>query len=314
MNDNTDLPPSPQERGGGEVSKRKNMKKIIIITFIAAMSSHYVSAQADHEMSLNLGGGLSSLLYTPAKGSSNLGVGGEVGLGYILFLDNASAAETGTVVRAQWGIHTGLGIALYGARADAINESTVQKGIPDSDNGDLFDLHTTLKDYKETQSAIYLNIPLMALYDMEPFYFLAGFKFGIPISAKYKPGNATFTNEAYYPKYKNSLTGQEFAGLGKFERKNPDGNIDLGFTTMLSIEAGFKQRINWKHYIYVGVYFDYGLNNSLKKGSQQEFVNYKYSVEDPTGGFTTNSVMSSFCDKTNIIAAGLKLRLAMRMY
>jgi len=290
------------------------MKKIIIITFIAALSSQLVTAQPDHELSLSLGGGLSSLMYSPTKGSSNLGAGGEAGLGYTMFLHNVSAAETGKVVRAQWGIHSGVGLAMYNSSASAISESTVQTGIPDSDNGDLFDLHTTLKDYKETQSAIYLNIPVMALYDLEPFYILAGFKFGIPLTGKFKPDNAIFTNEAYYPKYRNWLTGQDFAGLGKFERKNPEGKVDFGFTTMLSLEAGFKQRLNWKHFIYIGVYFDYGLNNSLKKGSEQSFVNYNYSELDPEGGFTTNSVLSSFCDKTNIIAAGLKLRLAMRLY
>jgi len=286
------------------------MKKLIIITLFAAICSQYVSAQAEHEISAFAGGGLSSLLYSPTKGSSNAGAGGEFGVGYTFFLDNVQAAETGTVVRSRWGIYSGLGLGLYGAGAKVNKETTVRENIPDSDNGDLFDLHTTLNDYKETQRAMFLNIPVMALYDLDPWYFMAGFKFGIPLTGKFKPKSASFTNEAEYKQYENWLYDQEFAGLGTFRQKSPDGTVDLGFTAMLSLEAGYKYRINYQFDLYVGAYFDYGLNNTLKS-SQMPFVNYNYTVENPSGGFTTNSAMSSFAEKTNIMAVGVKVRLAM---
>jgi len=285
------------------------MKKLIIITLFAAMSSQYVSAQAGHEFSAYAGGGLSSLLYNPLKGSSNAGFGGEFGVGYTFFSGKSQASETGTIVHAKWGIHSGVGLGLYGAKANLDKETTVQKNIPDSDNGDLFDLHTTLTGYEETQQAMFLNIPLMALYDVKSCYFMAGFKFGIPLSGKFKPKEATFTNEAEYKQYENWLTDQEFAGLGTFKRKSPDGAVDFWLTTMLSLEAGYKWRINSQLSLYAGVYFDYGLNNSLKN-SPKPFVNYNYSVENPSGGFTTNSVLSSFAEKTNIMAVGVKARLA----
>ena len=276
------------------------------------MSSQYASAQAGHELSVSAGGGLSSLLYSPAKGSSNLGAGGEFGVGYTFFSGKTQAALTGTVVRAQWGIHTGVGLGLYGAKANIDKETTVQKDIPDSDNGDLFDLHTTLSGYEETQRAMFLNVPVMALYDMKTCYFMAGLKFGVPLSGKFKPKEATFFNEAEYKQYENWLNDQEFAGLGTFRRKSPDGAVDLGITVMLALEAGYKWRISNQMALYAGVYFDYGLNNSLKSNSTP-FVNYNYTVENPTGGFSTNSVMSSFVEKTNIITAGVKLRLAMNL-
>jgi len=286
----------------------KTMKKIIIIILFAALSSRYVSAQAEHEFSAYAGGGLSALLYNPSKGSSNAGAGGEFGLGYTFFSGKSQASETGTIVRAKWGIHSGVGLGLYGAKARVNNETTVRENIPDSDNGDLFNLRTTLAGYEETQHAMFLNIPVMALYQIEPYYVMAGFKFGIPLAGKFKPKEATFFNEAEYKQYEIILNEQEFAGLGKFTRKNPDGSVDLGATVMLSLEGGYKWQINSRNTLYVGAYFDYGLNNSLK--SSQPFINYNYTSEDISGGFTNNSVMSAFNKKTNIMAAGVKVRLA----
>jgi len=286
------------------------MKKIIIIILFAALSSQYVSAQAEHEFSAWAGGGLSSLLYSPSKGSSNAGAGGEFGLGYTFFSGKSQAAETGKVVRAKWGIHSGIGLGLYGAKAGVDNETTVRENVPDSDNGDLFDLHTTLTGYEETQHAMFLNIPVMALYQIEPYYIMAGFKFGIPLAGKFKPKEATYFNEAEYKQYGTWLSEQEFAGLGTFRRKSPDGSLDLGTTVMLSLEGGYKWQINSRLMLYAGVYFDYGLNNSLKGGSQKPFINYNYTPENPTGGFTNNSVMSAFNKKTNLMAAGVKVRLA----
>ena len=286
------------------------MKKLIIITLFAALSSQYVSAQAEHEFSVYASGGLSSLMYSPVKGSSNPGAGGEFGVGYTFFSGKFQALETGKVVQAKWGIHSGVGLGLYGAKANVDKETIVQENIPDSDNGDLFDLHTTLTGYRETQQAMLLNVPVMALYDLKSCYFMAGLKFGIPLAGKFKPKEAIFFNEAEYKQYENSLKDQEFAGLGTFRRKSPDGAVDLGVTIMLSLEAGYKWRINDQLSLYAGVYFDYGLNNSLKN-NPMPFVNYNYTVENPTGGFTTNSVLSSFADKTNIMSAGVKIRLAM---
>jgi len=285
------------------------MKKLIIITLFATLSSQYVSAQAEHEFSAYAGGGLSTLLYSPSKGSSNAGSGGEFGVGYTFFSGKLQAAETGTVVRAKWGIHSGLGLGLYGAKAKVDKETTIQEKIPDSDNGDLFDLHTTLTGYEETQHAMFLNIPVMALYEIEPYYFMAGFKFGIPLTGKFKPKNATFSNEAEYKQYENRLKEQEFAGLGTFRQKSPDGSVELGLTVMLSLEGGYKWRINSIFSLYTGAYFDYGLNNALKS-SPSPFVNYNYTVENPSGGFTTNSVMSAFTEKTHIMAFGVIVRLA----
>ena len=284
------------------------MKKLIIISLFAALSSQYVSAQSEQEISVYTAAGFSSLLYSPTKGETNGGAGGEFGVGYTFFIDNVQAVETGKVVRARWGIHSGLGLGLYNATAKVDNETTETKDLKD-DEGDDFNMHTKLTDYKETQRTMFLNIPVMALYELEPYYFMAGVKIGIPLSGKYAYKDATLTNEAYYPKYDNWLRTQTFAGLGEFKGKKFDGPVDLGVTVMLSLEAGYKFRINDQFLLYAGAYFDYGLNNTSKNNPKQ-FINYP---KDNPSDFTTNSVLSAFTEKVNIMAAGVKVRLAMNL-
>jgi len=282
------------------------MKKFIIILF-AAMCSQYVSAQAEHEVSVNAGGGLSALLYKPSQGNSNGGAGGEFGVGYTFFSDKLQASETGTVVRAKWGIHSGIGLGLYGAKANVDNETAETEELTDNE-GHQFILHTMLTGYKETQRAMYLNIPVMALYLIEPYYVMAGVKIGIPLTGKYQSKDATLTNKAYYPQYDNWLETQTFAGYGEF-KQNSKGPVDLGVTVMLAIEGGYKWQFNRRFILYAGAYFDYGLNNT-SKSKQKQFVNYD---RNNPSDFTTNGVMAAFTKKAHVMAVGVKARLAMNL-
>lgn len=274
------------------------MKKIVITVILFAAMSSLISAQSVHEFSVYGGGGLSALRYQPSQGNRNGGAGGEFGVGYTLLLDETE----------QWGIYTGLGLGLYNARGIIDNGKTVTKNLKDDEN-DKFDLHTKLSDYKETQRTMFLNIPIMGQYQVEPFYFMAGVKIGIPLNGKYTSKDATLTNEAYYPDYDVWLDVQTFKGYGKFRNRDSNGGIDLGVTVMLALEAGMKWNIGDKLLLYTGAYFDYGLNNSSKT-SQQPFVNYN---KNHPSDFTTNSVLSTFTEKVNIMAIGVKARLAMNL-
>jgi hypothetical protein len=296
----------------------KNIKKlIIIVTLIVAISSINVSAQNVHEFSVYGGGGLSTLNYKLSHGDRSAGFGGDFGVGYTFFRVNERGVETGKVFREYWGIHTGIGLGLYNAKSKLNNQEAITKGL---DDGDVvfnkFDLHTTLSGYNETQNAIFLNIPVMAQFQIDQFYVMGGFKFGIPVSGKFKSKNATLTNKAYYIEAENWANTQEFMGYGKFPGMNIDGNIDFGLSTMFALESGMKWRIGDNLSLYTGAYFDYGLNNVLKDGNLQ-FVNYDSKSPDK---FTTNSVLSSyidssksstFTDKVNTMAVGIKIRIAL---
>ena len=299
--------------------KNQKSKIITVIIFFSVIQSfsYSVFAQADaareraasslqaHEFSLYGGGGFSSLRYQLSLSDVSGGdtdvsgnYGFDYGFGYTRFLVT------------RWGVHTGIGLGFYGANALLDGSTTITRNLADSD-GDLFDLHSALSDYSESQRAIYLNIPAMLQFQSQldqGFYLKGGIKAGIPLVGKYESHGAKVTNTGFYPKYDNWATGQEFAGFGVFDEKSFDGNLELDVSLIFAFETGMKWRIGRNFSLYTGAYFDIGLNNAAKN---QNMPFIAYSVSNAPE-FTANSVLSSFSNRTNIIAAGVKLRLAFR--
>ena len=297
------------------------MKIIKIIVILAIFQIQVISAQFIHEFSVDAGLGLSTLSYKLSQGSRSGNFGGDFGVGYTFFSARERVTGTERIYREQWGIHTGLGISLYNASANLDKMETVARGLTDGDSYvseeyTKFDLRTTLNSYRETQKTVYLNIPVMALFQIEQIYAMGGIKFGIPVSGKYSSKNATLTNEGYYPELDNSVDDLEFAGYGTFKGKDFDGSLDPVVAVILALELGYKWRIVDNLSIYTGFYFDYGLNNVIKS-DPKSFVNY---TNKHPKDFTTNSVLSSytdnkksltFTDKTKVMAVGIKLRFAL---
>jgi hypothetical protein len=211
---------------------------------------------------------------------------------------------------SKWGIHSGIGVSLINSEIAIDGGQSIESfGFIDNE-GDPFDLKTSFGNYKETQQAIMLNIPVMAVFARPHFYVMGGFKFGIPIVGTYSSRAAGFTNRAWYPDYKVWFEKQTFAGYGDFRDKNYSGKIDLNVSVMLALETGLKWRIGKRKYIYTGIYFDYGLNNVNKsKNAPKPFIIYDNSNPE---NFTSNSILSSQPDKANIMAFGIKVRYAIR--
>jgi len=282
------------------------MKRVIIIIIATVISSLYVAAQVRFdEISVHVGGGYSPLLYKLSEGNKSGGFGGDFGAGYTYFFPAFErVTESGTVQRMQVSVFGGLGLGIYTAKAKLDGETAITEKLRDSEN-DLFNMESTFTGYNEKQSAMFLNIPVMAMYQLDIFYFLGGFKFAIPISSKFKTNDASITHRGYYEEYHNWADSQTIEGFGKFPISSSKGELDLGFTVMLSLEAYMKYQIDSNLSLYYGLYFDYGLNNSLKGGN---FVNYERENS------TTNSVLNSLTSKANMMSVGVKVRLAMNQW
>ena len=284
------------------------MKKLVksIIFFFAATSGMYVSAQRPtHELSAYAATGLSTLRYKPDIGAKGGGFGGDFGVGYTYFMYREWVAGSGTVYNMKWGVHSGVGMGLFNSRADVNKQETVTYGLVDDEN-DKFDLHTTLNNYSEKQNSIFLNIPVMATLQLNQYYAMAGVKLGLPLIAKHKAKDVKISNRAYYTEYDNWLEEQEFVGFGPFVRDEAKGDLDLGLCVALALEGGIILRLSKTMNLYTGVYADIGLNNVSKAKADLAFINY--DVNNPKN-FTTNSVMATQSDKTNLIAVGVKVRL-----
>jgi hypothetical protein len=278
---------------------------ISVIMFILNIST--VSAQV-HEFSVYGAGGLSSLRYQLSMGNASGGFGGDFGVGYTYFQKINRVRTTGSIRHKFWAVHSGVGLGVYNAKAKLDKKETIITDLSDGDEVyDRFNLHSTFSGYKETQNTLFLNIPLMALFQYDMFYGMGGLKFGIPLSGKYKSKNATITNKAYYPELDNWVETQEFRGIGVFTGQSFNGNLDLGVSVMLALEGGLRLNLSRDFTFYAGLFFDYGLNNIAKKETtHRDFLNY--NPENPAN-FTANSVLSSFADKANLISVGIKLRV-----
>ena len=280
--------------------------KFLVILFILKIP--VLSAQQPiHEFSIYGGGGLSTLRYSLSLGDrSGGGLGTDFGMGYTVFVEKDWLTKAEKIYNEKWGFHTGIEFASYNAKARINDAKITTKDLVDSD-GDAFDLYTELSGYSENQKVILMNIPVMAVFQIQKFYVMGGFKLGIPPVHKYRSKNIVFVNEANYDQWYNWAKTQTFAGYGTFSDKSSKGNFKLGMSVIFAFEAGMNWRIGEKFSIYTGAYFDYGLNN-IAKDKSLPFIQYNFRNPE---NFSTNSVLSSYTDKIKVMAAGIKVRFAM---
>ena len=233
------------------------MKKqtIIILTLLAAMSCQQIMAEiGTREFSFHGNGGLSSLQYELSQGVRSNGLGGGFGLGYkINFQSTQQFTSTSRLVHENWGIYTGIELNFFNAEANLSGEKFITKGLDDGQKQgehSIFDMHTTLTNYSEIQNAMFLSIPIMGAYKLDQFfimrsfhmYFMGGLKFGIPLNATFKSTDANITNRAYYPSLDNWVNDSENVGAGTFTKKSFEGELELGISTMVSLEIGLYRR------------------------------------------------------------------------
>ena len=283
----------------------RQIRKLLVVFFIFMMNSVFVMGQYQYlyrEYSVNASCNLSGLSYQLSSSSFSSGLGIDIGGGYSFFFSKNMA------------FHFGGSLRKYNARANLDNEQIVALGLIDSE-GDVFNLHTTLLDYTETQKVLLLNVPLMILYHKNStratlaengLYLMGGVKLGLPVMRKYQSNNCSLTNEGYYPKMGDWARTQEFAGYGTFNNISNDGYFDLGVSVMLALEAGKTWRMNKNVSIYAGAFLDFSLNKVVRNNNPQPFVNY---INSHPVVFTTNSAMM-MSDNVRMLSAGVKAHVA----
>lgn len=289
------------------------MKKLRITMIAAAglMFGTALTAQTSHEFSLYGGGGLSTLNYKVTLGEQKMGFGGHAGLGYTFFFS------------PNWGLGTGVELGLYNSKFELKNILNTQyTGVDNTETPpENFDFRSIISNYKETQRAIMLQIPLLLQFQSNgnhKFYAAAGGKIGLPISKTYKSSGVSLQNSGYFAYEDFTYTEQEFRDFGTFTDRNAEGDLDLKPAFFVSAELGMKWRLSDNWSLYTGAYLDYGLNNAAKD-KRSPLV--EYNATQPTH-YILNSVIHSqypsgnlatapsFTEKVTPLAAGIKLRLA----
>ena len=261
-----------------------------IFTIVFAIASLQLSAQKPSN-EFQIYGGAGIPLSFP-KGTSAKGFGVDLGIGFTAF------------VSQQIGIHFGVDYGLNNVEINVDNLKTVTLGLRD-DNGYLFDKHTTLSNYNESQKTTFFSVPIMLQFqpNTQGFYAMSGAKLLFQYKTTYESNVAILNNVGYYPEFDNWATTQLFAGFGTFDGNNTDGNFDIGLSTILALEIGMKWQIGRNMFLYTGAFVDYSLSDPLKEHRK------------PVSDFTTpeslqNLTLLQYADNVNSVFVGLKLRLA----
>ena len=286
--------------------------KRVIIAAIAILACSSLSAQQrsrlsaqQHEFSVSAGGGLSALNYQIDDGAQKGNMGIHFGLGYRYELTPGL------------GVLTGVGFGIYNSTFTASRAFSSQNEAIDlyyDNDPQPFTLVSELDGYEERQGVFLLQVPVMGQYvhDLGAFdaFVNAGLKLGLPISGKYSSNVEKITNIGKYPEYDYSV--QKFRGFGEFTDQPYSGDLEFKMAVMFSIEAGAKFSLSRELSLYVGAFFDLGLNN-IHKTAAPRFIEYF----DAPADFKVNSVIHSqyenFTDKVAPMAVGIKLTLAMNM-
>ena len=257
--------------------KRKQITLSIICLFLGV----YASAQIKHEFSLSAGGGISTLNYKPNIGKADLfgvdNLGGTVGIGYAFFFTN------------NVGIGTGGELALYRSKF-SIDDTIIGSS------------KIRLRDYEETQQALFVNIPLtlqIRAGNHHRFYLNVGGKIGFPVFNDYN-------------KYKI----KDGYSIG-IEPKNTGttGKLDFNYALMATAETGVQWKLSRITSLYTGVYADFGVSDIMRDADKsQQFIDDSRPASDIR---LSNSVLASSVGNRPIVrgdvapfALGLKLRFA----
>ena len=276
-------------------------RKIGTIALILLLGIVCANAQ-QHEFSVYGGGGFSALSYKMDGGAQKGGFGGQFGLNYRY------------AITRDIGVMSGIGFGMYNARYSADDVESVRK-VHDRLESVDFDFTSTLNGYEEKQGATLLQIPVLAQY-LRRFgnlqcYANGGLKFGIPLGGQFSNTAERMKNTGYYSLEEYTYETQTFMGFGTFTDRGNRGDLDFKVAVLATLEAGTKFYLNDEMALYVGAFFDFGLNN-IHKAKAPYFVEYN---EQTPQNFEVNSVIHSryehFTDKIRPIAVGIKVALAL---
>ncbi|MDR1974866.1 MAG: hypothetical protein LBQ31_09420 [Bacteroidales bacterium] len=295
---------------------KKNTK--IFGLLLCALLPFFLCAQ--HEVSLDGGGGISMMLYRSSAGKKQINIGYSGGFSYSFFSQNRTVA-----------FRTGLEITSYQA-ALQLNSMKDAYDTRDQD-GEPINFRYTINDYSENISALYLQVPLFLQFmnrgndavSKHRFYTNVGFKVGIPVRAELNVSSMNMTSSGYYYNYENEIFMPAFMGYGNFDVGGTTASkIKLNVSILANVELGMRWHLyNNALFLYTGLYCDYGLNNIVPAASNNSnstgdhLINY--NPEDPTA-FTSNSLLfakdedgARMVKRIAPLAAGLRIRIGLFM-
>lgn len=270
-----------------------------IVTFLGLSLSSY-GQESKHEFSVAVSGVSSFMQYELRSGELTPGNGFSAGIRYSYYLNQ--------------GLSLGIG-AEYQLYKSAVSLGSVSGQYTTTDIEDeSFEFRYRATELREQQKIAYINIPIAIQFETPgttKLYLAAGAKIGFAASGSYEAQIGNLTTTGYYPQYNVELSAPEFAGFASTDNlKEGKQDFDTKISYSATFETGVKQIIGEKSSLYLGAYFDYGLNNIYDKKDQNII---QYSNETVPVKLQYNTVLNSaYANKMTLVSYGLKLRFAIR--
>lgn len=246
-------------------------------------------AQESNSLLLSVGSGYHMLDYQLKNGSTNSNIGFTLNAEYCYYFCK------------KWGISTGVGVQFFKSNS-TLNLLTKVADI-DSD-GDAYELRTNYSNWKEKQTAYFIDIPLALTFKQNmgsnvKLLASVGGKLSIPVNATYKATSGSITTTGYYSQWNVELSDLPEQGFTTFTGR-PSGDLSLRTAFSLLADIGTTFTVSKATSIYVGGYGSYGLNNILKTGTK--------TIYQKDG--TYNGILSSSqTDNLKPMTVGIKLGL-----
>lgn len=286
------------------------MKRIFILfgALALALGSQAQMNQHSNYFGFNVGGGMNTLMYSPADGTWNpkLGFLGE--LKYMHF----------------FGKHFGMGIGAQfnyvrsGASYDWTENLDNAISLTHPANNLTYFPHVGFNDWQETQTTMMVSIPV-ELYWRAPmgerWFFLLGLgaQLDLPLKSEFVADEGDFSVSGFFP-----ATNVEYRNLPDYGfdtyKADESGDIEnlkqMGVSLIADLGFNYAMSNHWG--LYFGIYGSYGLTNLIDEASDQPMLQ---APDASSAGSTSGPLVSDYngifnstqIDEAHLFTVGAKI-------
>ncbi len=236
------------------------------------------------------------------------------------FLNESSGSSAGInlgisySLNKNWSIHSGAGLIFIQSRNDLGNFND-QENAQDLE-GENFEFRYNFINYIEEQKHVVLSIPLAVQFETNGtstrFYSKLGGSVNLFLDSTAEAKANGFSTTGFFDRFNAELDTPMFAGFGNFDRITfAEQDVDLKSSINALIEFGIKQNLSHNHWIYIGLFADFGLNNIVESNDKSLI---EFNSNNPTD-FIANSLLNArnkttnqaFLDKLFLNTIGVRL-------
>ncbi|WP_413511917.1 outer membrane beta-barrel protein [Myroides odoratus] len=178
--------------------------------------------------------------------------------------------------------------------------------------GEKFIFNYKASSMQEKITLNQLNIPITVAYTMDNnLYFRTGVQVGLSMTSEVETTFNQLETEGYFPQYAVILKQPEFQGFGSFGSLKETKDIEVNTRIAWVGEVGYKYELAERQNLYIGLYFDIGLNDLKKSDRVSEttsLLDYRPIPEENRAEVIRNTAYDNAAYKLKTYAVGVKLK------